>query len=67
MVRCRLALASFRLTTGFGTLIAGHWTYLSGYSSLKFSNIVSLRNFVQEKDSINVWLPVFWLVSGYDN
>lgn len=64
VVRCRLARASFRLTAGFGTLIAGQLEYLSGYDSLKFSNIVSLHNFVPGKDSISVWLPVFWLVSG---
>lgn len=58
VVRCRLARASFRLTAGFGTLIRGHWAYLSGYDSLKFSNIVSLHNFVRAKDSISVRLPI---------
>jgi hypothetical protein len=55
VVRCRLARASFRLTAGFGTLMAGHWKYISGYDSLKFSNIVSLHSFVRGKDSISVW------------
>lgn len=60
VVKCRLARASFRLTAGFDTLIVEHPAYLSGYDSLKFSDIVSLHNFVRGKDSISVWL-----VSGY--
>lgn len=64
VVRCRLAWASARLTAAFGTLIAEHSKCLSGYDSLKFSNIVSLLNFGQDKDLISVWLPVFWLVSA---
>lgn len=72
VVRCRLARASSRLTAGLGTLIAGHSEgdeghrdlYISGYDSLKFSNIVSLLNLVRGKDSISVWVPVFKLVSG---
>ena len=50
--RCRLARASFRLTAGFGTLIVGQSKYLFGYDSLKFSNIVSLHNFVRGKYSM---------------